>query len=50
MWYLVQRSPDGLRALSSSDKRERLEFMLQHRYQRFMPNCDYAIMHSSKLN
>jgi len=50
MWYLVQRSPDGLRALSASDNRERLEFMLTHRYQRFLPNCDYAIMHSSKLN
>ena len=49
MWYLVQRSPDGLHALSASDNRERLEFMLQHRYKRFMPNCDYAIMHSGHL-
>ena len=49
MWYLVQRSPDGLRALSASDNRERLEFMLLHRYKRFLPNCDYAIMHSGHL-
>ena len=49
MWYLVQRSPDGLRALSASDNRERLEFMLTHRYQRFMPKGDYAIMHSGHL-
>ena len=49
MWYLVQRSPDGLHALSASDNRERLEFMLQHRYQRFLPKGDYAIMHSGHM-
>ena len=49
MWYLVQRSPDGLHALSASESRERLEFMLTHRYQRFMPKGDYAIMHSGHM-
>ena len=49
MWYLVQRSPDGLRALSANESRERLEFMLQHRYKRFLPKCDYAIMHSGHM-
>ena len=49
MWYLVQRSPDGLRALSASDNRERLEYMLQHRYKRYLPNGNYAIMHSGHM-
>ena len=49
MWYLVQRSPDGFRALSANESRERLEFMLTHRYKRFLPNCDYAIIHSGRL-
>ena len=49
MWYLVQRSPDGLHALSSNESRERLEFMLLHRYKRFMPEYHYDIIHSSEL-
>jgi hypothetical protein len=49
MWYLVQRSPDGLHALSANESRERLEFMLTHRYKRFLPKYDYAIIHSGHL-
>jgi hypothetical protein len=49
MWYLVKQTPDGFDALSANESRERLEFMLLHRYKRFMPEYHYEIIHSSEL-